>query len=178
VAAARRRNAQRRRRLGAPCAQHDFHRRTVSLRVATELDLLLDPRAVVFARGRSREAPGPCCAIGRCCAVCCVPAAWRSLRARLNRALLFAGLAVSDSGQLGSVERASTISEAEQRARELRADLVARGVHPDVLKFCREELLPFTACLQYSTARIAPTQRSPRVFTHIWTRTRLCGMAA
>ena len=35
----------------------------------------------------------------------------------------------------------STINEAEQRARELRASLESRDVHPDVLNFCRAELL-------------------------------------
>jgi uncharacterized protein (TIGR02391 family) len=39
------------------------------------------------------------------------------------------------------VEEARTLSDAQRRAKELRADLVSRGVHPDVLKFCREELL-------------------------------------
>jgi uncharacterized protein (TIGR02391 family) len=33
------------------------------------------------------------------------------------------------------------LSEAQRRAQELRADLTTRGVHPDVLRFCREELL-------------------------------------
>ena len=40
-----------------------------------------------------------------------------------------------------TVERANTLSEARRRAVELRADLTGRGVHPDVLKFCKEELL-------------------------------------
>jgi len=69
------------------------------------------------------------------------PVRFERLRVRLNRTLLFAGLAVAEAGQLESVERANTISEAQRRAEELRADLVTRGVHPDVLKFCREELL-------------------------------------
>lgn len=63
------------------------------------------------------------------------------LRVRLNQALLFAGLAIDHSGTLQEVTQARTISEAKIRAEELRADLVRRGVHADVLKFCREELL-------------------------------------
>ncbi|MGH6845925.1 MAG: TIGR02391 family protein [Methylocella sp.] len=43
--------------------------------------------------------------------------------------------------KLATVEQARTLSEAQRRAQELRADLTTRGVHPDVLRFCREELL-------------------------------------
>jgi uncharacterized protein (TIGR02391 family) len=63
------------------------------------------------------------------------------MRARLNQALAFAGLAVDATGTLASVEQARTLSETQRRAQELRADLTTRGVHPDVLRFCREELL-------------------------------------
>jgi uncharacterized protein (TIGR02391 family) len=63
------------------------------------------------------------------------------MRAHLNRALAFAGLAVDETGSLSATEQATTLSEAQRRAQELRADLSTRGVHPDVLRFCREELL-------------------------------------
>lgn len=63
------------------------------------------------------------------------------MRANLNVALSFVGLAVDDSGKLNAAKRAHTLSEAERRATELRADLAQRGVHKDVLAFCRAELL-------------------------------------
>ncbi len=64
------------------------------------------------------------------------------MRALLNRVLAFASLAVDASGELNKTEeRARTLPEAEQRARELGADLSSRGVHSDVLRFCRAELL-------------------------------------
>ena len=63
------------------------------------------------------------------------------MRARLNLALAFAGLVVNESGELKSADVAQTLPEAQRRARDLRADLEGRGVHPDVLKFCRAELL-------------------------------------
>ena len=69
------------------------------------------------------------------------PERFEPMRARLNQALAFAGLAVEATGQLVTVEQARTLSEAQQRAQELRADLTSRGVHPDMLRFCREELL-------------------------------------
>src|SRR3546814_9789335 len=63
------------------------------------------------------------------------------MRASLNMALSFAGLAVDETGELHAVDRAHTLTEAEHRAKELRADLQLRGVHPDVLAFCRAELI-------------------------------------
>lgn len=68
-------------------------------------------------------------------------ARFESMRLQLNQALLFAGLAVDQNGTLDEVVQARTISEAKKRASELRADLLQRGVHEDVLRFCREELL-------------------------------------
>jgi uncharacterized protein (TIGR02391 family) len=69
------------------------------------------------------------------------PERYEPMRALLNQALAFAGLVVDQTGKLTSVEVAQTLPEAQRRARELRADLEGRGVHPDVLKFCRAELL-------------------------------------
>jgi len=69
------------------------------------------------------------------------PGRFEPLRTRLNNALLFAGLIVLESGELEKAQAARTLSDAWRRAQELRADLTGRGVHPDVLKFCREELL-------------------------------------
>jgi len=69
------------------------------------------------------------------------PPRFETLRLRLNGALLFASLVLTEAGKLEYVEPASTISDARRRAQSLRADLTSRGVHPDVLQFCREELL-------------------------------------
>ena len=63
------------------------------------------------------------------------------MRANVNRAVAFAGLAVDETGEVYKVDRAATLSEAQRRADDLRADLVTRGVHPDVLRFCRAELV-------------------------------------
>ena len=69
------------------------------------------------------------------------PHRFEPMRANVNRALSFAGLAVTESGKLESVDRATTLPEAQRRASELRTDLELRGAHPDVLRFCRAELL-------------------------------------
>lgn len=63
------------------------------------------------------------------------------LRSNLNRALAFSGLAVNAAGELSAVSQAQTLPEAVQRANELRVDLTRRGVHADVLRFCRAELV-------------------------------------
>lgn len=69
------------------------------------------------------------------------PERFEPLRARLNQALAFVGLAVDASGTIIEVARAQTLTEAQRRATELRVDLEMRRIHPDVLRFCREELL-------------------------------------
>src|SRR5262249_4129673 len=46
-----------------------------------------------------------------------------------------------ENGRLSQVEVARTVPEAQQRASRLRAELLTRRVHPDVLRFCKEELV-------------------------------------
>lgn len=69
------------------------------------------------------------------------PERYEPLRANVNRALAFTGLYVDETGRLGKGGTATTLSEAERRASELRKDLASRGTHPDVLEFCRAELI-------------------------------------
>lgn len=69
------------------------------------------------------------------------PQRYEPLRMKVNTALAFAGLKVNAEGILGATDTATTTPDAERRARKMREDLVRRGVHPDVLSFCRSELL-------------------------------------
>lgn len=69
------------------------------------------------------------------------PERFEPMRLNVNRALAFAGMQIDASGVLSRVGAASTLSEAERRARDLRQDLHSRGVHQDVLRFCRAELI-------------------------------------
>ena len=69
------------------------------------------------------------------------PNRFESMRTNVNRALAFSGLAVRATGDLIEVARATTLTESQRRADELKADLTRRGVHPDVLRFCRAELV-------------------------------------
>jgi len=62
-------------------------------------------------------------------------------RRELNEVLAFAGYQLGEDGKLRVIEPAKTLTEAEERAGRLRAELQRRNVHPDVLAFCRAELL-------------------------------------
>lgn len=87
---------------------------------------------------------------------------YEPMRMRLNKALSFAGLAVESNGELITVDKAQTLSEAQRRASELRDDLELRNVHPDLLRFCKEELLAenyFHAILE-ATKSVADKLRS------------------
>jgi len=62
-------------------------------------------------------------------------------RSDLNEVLIFCGYSVGDDGKLRHKQAARTLDEAEERADKLRNELRRRGVHADVLKFCRAELV-------------------------------------
>jgi uncharacterized protein (TIGR02391 family) len=62
-------------------------------------------------------------------------------RNALNEALSFAGLSIGPDGTLSTGKVARTLSEAEIRAKSLRNEMVRRGAHAEVLRFCRVELL-------------------------------------
>ena len=74
---------------------------------------------------------------------------------------------MQEDGELASVRRAKTLTEAEQRADALRASLKRRDVHPDVLKFCKAELLTdnfFHAVLE-ATKSVAEKMREKTSLT-------------
>ena len=69
------------------------------------------------------------------------PDYFKRKQTELNRVLSFEGLRLSDEGKLETCKQARTISDADVAADHLRRKLVERGVHADVLKFCRAELV-------------------------------------
>lgn len=70
------------------------------------------------------------------------PQKFHDRRERLNHALIFVGWSLGDDGKLAPAAPASTISEAQARAGRLRSALERRGtVHPDVMRFCKAELV-------------------------------------
>jgi uncharacterized protein (TIGR02391 family) len=62
-------------------------------------------------------------------------------REELNKILAFAGYELTERGTVQTCAPVQTLSEAQRRANRLRADLEKRGVHSDVLRACRAELL-------------------------------------
>jgi uncharacterized protein (TIGR02391 family) len=83
--------------------------------------------------------------------------AFEEFRAQVNYQLSFCGLSINEKGQPQTVLTATTISEGQKRANELRAELLHRNVHPDVLKFCKAELLQdnYFHCILEATKSVA-----------------------
>ncbi len=69
------------------------------------------------------------------------PAAFEECRVLVNERLLLSGFRVAADGILEKVKPATSLAEAQQRADDLRAELIRRAVHEEVLRFCRAELL-------------------------------------
>jgi uncharacterized protein (TIGR02391 family) len=69
------------------------------------------------------------------------PAIFERERTKLNEVLAFKGIALGEDGALRKVETVRTLGAAQSRASALRKALGDRQVHPDVLRFCRAELL-------------------------------------
>lgn len=62
-------------------------------------------------------------------------------RQTLNVILVFSGLEYGADGQFRRVTAAQTLDEAEKRVRTIRAKFQGRRMHPQVLKYCRTELM-------------------------------------
>lgn len=66
---------------------------------------------------------------------------FENCRQQLNKILSFAGLEYGQDGQFRRVKAVTTLDEAEKRVQTIRAKLKGRSVHPEVLKYCRSELM-------------------------------------
>lgn len=62
-------------------------------------------------------------------------------RRELNTILAFSGLEYGNDGQFRRIEVARTLDEAEARVRTIRAKFQGRRIHPEVIRYCRAELL-------------------------------------
>lgn len=69
------------------------------------------------------------------------PAGFQRRRDQLNAVLSFSGLYVGDDGKVRWAQKATNLDEALERAGRLQSALVNRGVHEDVLRYCKAELL-------------------------------------
>ncbi len=62
-------------------------------------------------------------------------------RRELNQILSFKGIEYGADGKFRTVNAAKTLNEAEQRAQGIRQKFTGRALHPEVLKYCRAELM-------------------------------------
>lgn len=66
---------------------------------------------------------------------------FEAIRLRLNASLAFSGLEYSSDGKFRRCEVAQTLDEAERRVRTIQAKFRDRSLHPEVLRYCRVELM-------------------------------------
>ncbi len=62
-------------------------------------------------------------------------------RNQLNQVLCFSGYEIGIDGKVRRVSRASTLSEAQQRANKLKSILDSRNAHQEIFKFCNAEII-------------------------------------
>ena len=62
-------------------------------------------------------------------------------RQNLNEVLIFSGLKYGNNGQFHHCEKAQTLDEAKKRVKTIRSKFQGRKIHPEVLKYCRAELM-------------------------------------
>lgn len=66
---------------------------------------------------------------------------YETARRALNEVLIFDGLQLREDGQFRRVSAANTISEAKQRADGMASRLCGRDIHPEILRYCQQELM-------------------------------------
>lgn len=66
---------------------------------------------------------------------------FESLRASINQQLAFVGYELSENGNYRQVQKANTISEAQQRTNNLKKKLEDRNAHKELFKYCTADFL-------------------------------------
>ena len=66
---------------------------------------------------------------------------FNAARQGINRILAMNGLEYRADGEFHRIEQPSTLTEAERRFNALQGKLSSRSIHPEVMKYCRVELL-------------------------------------
>ena len=69
------------------------------------------------------------------------PEVFEYKRNQINQQLSFIGYQLNDTGKFSEIKQASTISEAQRRANDLKTKLEDRKSHTDVFKYCKAELV-------------------------------------
>jgi len=66
---------------------------------------------------------------------------FEEIRSDLNQNLVFCGIEYREDGEFHKITPAKTLSEAERRFETLIKKLKGRTMHPEILKYCKTELL-------------------------------------
>jgi uncharacterized protein (TIGR02391 family) len=66
---------------------------------------------------------------------------FNNARNAINKVLAFDGLEIGEDGKFRQATAATTISEAKQRVDTIASRLKGREIHPEVLKYCKAELM-------------------------------------
>ncbi|KAA0085577.1 TIGR02391 family protein [Mycolicibacterium sp. P9-64] len=69
------------------------------------------------------------------------PARFTDLRDQLNEFLIFHGYSINEDGKLAAGTKASSMSEGAALAGRLHTELMRRGCHAELLRYCDEELI-------------------------------------
>lgn len=69
------------------------------------------------------------------------PEVFTEKRNLINQQLSFIGYQFNDNGKFSEITQATTISEAQRKANDLKTKLEQRKTHTDIFKYCKAELL-------------------------------------
>jgi uncharacterized protein (TIGR02391 family) len=61
-------------------------------------------------------------------------------RLEINEILSFKGLEIKPNGEIGTIEKSTTISDAKKRVNNLRKKLTERNTHNDIFTYCGDEI--------------------------------------
>ena len=66
---------------------------------------------------------------------------YHSLLDETNKILLLIGIKITTEGQLVSTEVAKTLDEVDARVNRLQAEMRNRSIHPQIVRFCKKDIL-------------------------------------
>lgn len=66
---------------------------------------------------------------------------FENVRRQVNSILLFSGVELTPTGNFITAEKVNTITEAQKRADMIMVKLKERNIHPQIIKYCKAELM-------------------------------------
>lgn len=68
------------------------------------------------------------------------PESWREAKKSLNGILIFYGFQLNDLGKIENAQIAASFTDAQKRLRSFQEKLDIYDIHPEVMRYCKEEL--------------------------------------